>query len=126
MAARVATLTPGEESLTPYAKHVFQTTHFAYCWNFFPPVSAKDTLLPEEQEKADNDEFGRFDENHDALQRVPAQLRERQAILTAKDVDEATKKKLQQELANLSSKFEAWHKEHAEIYAKISDAWSWE
>ncbi|KAL9629483.1 MAG: hypothetical protein Q9204_005244 [Flavoplaca sp. TL-2023a] len=103
---------------------VHETTHSAYCWNFFPPVSAKGTWLVKEQAEADSAEFLRFCENHRALEKMGSQLRERQTSLDVEAVKDGMEKKWKQELGNLESKFEKWYREHEEIYAKISEAWS--
>ncbi|KAL9625898.1 MAG: hypothetical protein Q9204_007752 [Flavoplaca sp. TL-2023a] len=114
------------EDQDAYAKEVHETTHSAYCWNFFPPASAKGTWLLKEQAEADSAEFLRFCENHRALEKMGSQLRERQTSLDVEAVKDGKKKKWKQELGNLESKFEKWYREHEEIYAKISEAWSWE
>ncbi|KAL8754568.1 MAG: hypothetical protein Q9199_004264 [Rusavskia elegans] len=108
-------MTSGWEEPNPDAKDVRTPTH--------PPIYL---VGKKHQQEADDAEFGRFNEHCRALEKIPPQLRERQTALKATDVHDATKKRWQQELANLSNIFEAWHKEHEEIYAKISEAWSWE
>ncbi|KAL8881043.1 MAG: hypothetical protein Q9192_007888, partial [Flavoplaca navasiana] len=105
---------------------VHTTTHCAYSWNFFPPASAKDTCLVKGKAEADSAEFLRFCENHRALEKMGSQLRERQTSPDAEAVEEGMERKWKQELENLGSKFERWYREHEEIYAKISEAWSWE
>lgn len=56
---------------------VHRITHFAHCWNFFPPVSEEDNFLIKHLHEADSAEFGRFVQNHDALEKIPPRWRER-------------------------------------------------
>ncbi|KAL8980603.1 MAG: hypothetical protein Q9205_004360 [Flavoplaca limonia] len=114
------------EDQDSYAKEVHKATHSAYSWNYFPPVSAKDTWLVNEKAEADSAEFLRFCENHRAQERMEYQLRQRQTSLDAEAVEDGMERKWKQELGNLEGKFERWYREHEEIYAKISEAWSWE
>lgn len=78
------------------------------------------------KQKAEDDskEFLRFCENQRSLEKMTSQLRERQASPNAKDVNDEMEEKWKQELGNLESQFERWYREHEEIYAKISEAWS--
>ena len=56
---------------------VHRTTHFTYCWNFFPAVNAEDNFLIKHSHEADAAEFGRFVKNRDALEKIPSRWRER-------------------------------------------------